>query len=358
MSEPWLDQAQSVRQAETLAVDKLVAYLKSAPLDLAGPLQVEQFPSGFSNLTYLLRFGPREVVLRRPPFGSAVKSAHDMGREYHILAHLAQIYDKVPRPLLYCADETVLGAPFYLMERVKGVILRAQLPPAMAPALMGRIAMAFIENLAELHALDYEAAGLAELGRPAGYAERQIKGWTNRYRQARTDEIPELERVAAWLADHLPARSGSALIHNDYKYDNLILDPADWSRILAVLDWEMSTLGDPLMDLGSSLGYWVEAGDPEVMHTLQFSPTTLPGNPSRVELVQRYAQASGRDMADIVFYYAYGLFKLAGIIQQIYYRYKMGYTQDSRFAELHRVVRACGLIAAQVIDKQRLERLF
>jgi aminoglycoside phosphotransferase (APT) family kinase protein len=360
MSEKWIDNSQAVRPGEELDLEKLAAYLKAHIPGLSGDLTVSQFPKGFSNLTYLLRVGERAFVLRRPPFGTKVKGAHDMGREYNILSHLYQVYPKVPRPWLYCTDEAVLGAPFYVMERVEGVILRAAMPPEMhpAPALMGRIATAFIDNLADLHAVDYATAGLGELGRPAGYVERQIGGWTKRYHNARTDDIPEFERVATWLAEHQPPETGAALIHNDYKYDNLILDPTAWSRIIAVLDWEMSTLGDPLMDVGTSLSYWVEADDPEVMHTLQFSPTTLPGNPTREEFVQRYAQQSGRDISNITFYYAYGLFKLAVVIQQIYYRYKMGHTQDPRFASLDRVVLACSQIAAQVIKKQRLNRLF
>jgi aminoglycoside phosphotransferase (APT) family kinase protein len=304
--------------------------------------------------------GQREMVLRRPPFGSEVKSAHDVGREYRILSQLRPFYGKVPPMLLHCQDETVLGEPFYVMERVRGVILRAGLPAAMqpAPALMGQIATTFIDNLAELHAVDYQAAGLAELGRPAGYVERQIRGWTQRYHRARTDDLPEMDQVAAWLAEKMPPESGAALIHNDYKYDNLVLDPADWSHIVAVLDWEMATLGDPLLDLGTSLGYWVQGDDPALMHTLQFSPTYLPGNPGRAELAAQYAQASGRDISNIVYYYVYGTFKLAVVIQQIYYRYKLGLTQDSRFASLDQVVRACSLIAAQAIVRQRLDQLF
>jgi aminoglycoside phosphotransferase (APT) family kinase protein len=253
----------------------LGAYLQRQLPDLTGPLVVRQFPSGFSNLTYLVQIGEQELVLRRPPFGAAIKTAHDMGREYMILSHLQRVYPKVPRTLFYCDDETVLGAPFYVMERIQGVILRTVVPDAMIPppALMGRIAGAFIDNLVELHAVDYQAAGLGNLGRPAGYVQRQIEGWTRRYAHAQTDDVPELERVAAWLSEHRPPESGAALIHNDYKYNNLVLDPNDWSRIVAVLDWEMATLGDPLMDLGTTLGYWIEPDDPPVMQVLRFSPT-------------------------------------------------------------------------------------
>ena len=356
----WVDQPKAVREGEALDVERLQAYLNEHLPEADGMLAVEQFPSGFSNLTYLIRLGPRELVLRRPPFGTNVKSAHDMGREYTILVHLSPVYPKAPRPLVYCDDASVLGAPFYVMERVEGVILRPRMPEGMIPppALMARIAESFIDTFAELHAVDYEAAGLDELGRPDGYVQRQIEGWTKRYRRAHTDDVPEIERMAAWLAEHQPPESGASLIHNDYKYDNLVLDPADWARVIAVLDWEMTTLGDPLMDLGSSLGYWTDPDDPPPLQQLQLSPTTLPGNPTRADLVERYTQASGRDVGDVVFYYVYGLFKLAVIVQQIYYRYKHGHTQDPRFARLIDAVRGCGYAAMQAIAKGRIDRLF
>ena len=361
MSTHWIDRPTTVRAGEALNTEQLGAYLHRQQPDLNGPIVITQFPRGFSNLTYLIQAGGRELVLRRPPFGAEIKTAHDMGREYKILSHLYQVYPKIPRPVLYCSDETVIGAPFYLMERVVGVILRPTMPQAMIPdpTLMRRIANSFIDNLVELHTADYQAAGLGDLGRPAGYVTRQINGWIKRYEQARTDDIPELERIAAWLPDNILPESGAAMIHNDYRYDNLILNPNDWTQIMAVLDWEMATLGDPLMDLGTTLGYWVEVDDPpEMQRILQFSPTMLPGNPGREELVARYARQSGREISDIVFYYVYGLFKLAVIIQQIYRRYKLGLTQDPRFAQLDQVVWMCGRIARQAIEKKRLDRLF
>jgi aminoglycoside phosphotransferase (APT) family kinase protein len=360
MSVDWIDQPAPVRPGEELDSDKLGAYLQEHLGDLDGPLAIRQFPSGFSNLTYLIQAGGQELVLRRPPFGVNIKSAHDMGREYRILSHLHRVYPKVPRPLLYCQDEAALGAEFYIMERVRGIILRADMPEAMAPPpdLMARIAEAFIDNLVALHAVDYEAAGLGDLGRPAGYVQRQIEGWARRYEKARTDDIPEIERAAAWLVRHMPPEAGAALIHNDYKYNNLVLGPADWSHILAVLDWEMATLGDPLMDVGAMLGYWIDVDDPPLMQTLRYSPTALPGNPTREALVERYIQKSGRRAPDIVFYYVYGVFRLAVIIQQIHRRYKLGFTQDQRFAGLDREVRLCGQIATQAIEKQRIDRLF
>lgn len=359
MIDPFIDRARPVRPGEELEVERLGIYLYQQWGRIPGSLTVEQFPNGFSNLTYLLRLGDRELVLRRPPFGANVRGGHDMGREFRILSRLRPVYAKAPEALLFCADESILGAPFYVMERVQGVILRAQMPAAMRPDAeqMAGIAASFVQNMADLHRVDVAAAGLSDLGRPEGYVQRQIDGWTARYAKARTDDIPEMEQAATWLAGHLPPESGACLIHNDYKYDNLVLDPADWTQIRAVLDWEMATLGDPLMDLGTALGYWVELGDPEILRTFQFSPTTLPGNPSRRELVEAYAQASGRAVDHALFYYVYGLFKLAVIVQQIYRRYRLGHTQDPRFAPLIHVVRACAQTAALAIAHNRLDAL-
>jgi aminoglycoside phosphotransferase (APT) family kinase protein len=263
--------------------------------------------------------------------------------------------------LAYCEDETVLGAPFYVMERLKGIILRAAAPKGLelTPAVMRALSENFSDNLVEIHRVDYQAAGLGDLGRPAGYVRRQIEGWTQRYVNARTDDIPDIERVAAWLAEHMPpdADSGGALIHNDYKYDNLVLSSDDPASIIGVLDWEMATIGDPLMDLGTSLGYWVDPDDPPELQTLRFGLTTLPGNLNRRELAQRYAQQSGRDISNILFYYVYALLKIAVIVQQIYARYKAGFTQDERFARLIDAVWALGRTAVLAIDKGRIDDL-
>lgn len=366
-----IDRPAPVRSGEELDTESLSAYLAARLPGFAGQVEVLQFPAGFSNLTYLLRLktddGPREVVLRRPPFGSEVATAHDMGREHRVLSALAPVWPKAPRPLLYCDDPEVLGAPFYLMERVSGVVLRSR-PPAgveLTPAVLEGLSHAFVTALAELHGLDYAAAGLGDLGRPEGYVERQVRGWTKRYRAARTEDVPEVERAADWLAEHLPAHasdtSGAALIHNDFKYDNLVLDPEDLTRIVAVLDWEMATVGDPLMDLGSSLAYWIDPGDPEELRSPAVPHlTALPGNLRRSELFERYLEASGRELppgGDPVFYYAYGQLKLAGIVQQIYYRYRQGTTADPRFAGLGALVRACGRAACMAIDQGRIDRL-
>lgn len=349
----WQDRPTAVRSGEALNIEKLEPYLKERLPHLDGPLVIEQFPSGFSNLTYLIRGGETELVLRRPPFGANIKSAHDMSREFRILSHLITLYPKVPQPHLYCEDETIIGAPFYVMERLSGVILRPHMPPEMIPAppLMSRIAQSLIDNLAALHALDYQAAGLGDFGKPEGYVERQITGWSKRYLRAKTDEIADMEKAAAWLHANLPPETAATLIHNDFKYDNLVLDTADWANIIGVLDWEMATIGDPLMDLGTSLGYWIQPDDPPELLAMRFSPTTLPGNPTRDELVERYTRQSGRDVSNLTFYYVYGLFKLAVIVQQIYYRYKMGYTNDPRFANLIGAVKACGNMAVRAIEK-------
>jgi aminoglycoside phosphotransferase (APT) family kinase protein len=349
-----------VRRGEELPIEPLVDYLSSHLPELSGPVVVEQFPAGFSNLTYLLRFADRELVLRRPPIGAKIKTAHDMGREYRILSHLYPVYKKVPRPLLFCEDESVLGAPFYVMERVKGIILRAK-PPAemdLSPDVMRVLSETFIENLAEIHEIDYEAAGLGELGSPKGYVKRQVEGWTKRYYNARTDDVPSIERLADWLQQNLPADSEkAALIHNDYKYDNIVLAPDDLGRVMAVLDWEMATIGDPLMDFGTSLGYWVDAQDPEEWQRYGFGLTARAGSLTRNELLEHYSRRTGRVINEPVFYFAYGLLKIAVIVQQIYFRYQKGLTRDPRFAQLGGLVRACGELAQRAIERRRIDAL-
>ena len=355
-----IDRSSSVRPGEELPIEQLHEYLSAHLPDLTAPLVVEQFPAGFSNLTYLLRSGDRELVLRRPPVGAKIKTAHDMSREYRILSHLYPVYKKVPRPLLFCDDESILGAPFYVMERVTGIILRAQRPKGvdLPPEMMRRLSLAFIENLAEIHELDYEAAGLGELGSPQGYVKRQVEGWTGRYFNARTDDVPAIEKLADWLQQNLPADSERAgLIHNDYKYDNLVLDSHDLGRVIAVLDWEMATIGDPLMDFGTSLGYWVETNDPEAWQRYGFGLTSLPGSFTRTELLDHYIHRTGRRIDDPVFYFSYGLLKIAVIVQQIYFRYQKGLTRDPRFAGLGALVKACGELAQRAIELRRIDAL-
>lgn len=354
--EQWLDGSRPPREGEGLDLKKLEPYLRQHLAEMPGALEVEQFPSGFSNLTYLLRAGDLELVLRRPPFGNRVKSAHDMGREYRVLAQLSEVYPQAPRPFLYCDDDSVLGAPFYVMERRRGIVLRKKVPPGLeiSPVMATRLSEAFIDNLAVLHTLDYAAAGLADLGKPEGYVERQVGGWAKRYQKAQTDSWVELDQTAAWLHGHMPAESGAALVHNDYKYDNLVLAADDLTRIVAVLDWEMCTLGDPLMDLGTTLAYWTEATDDRRWQTAAFGPTSLPGSLTRQQLAERYAAETGFDVSDLTFYFCFGLFKLAVIVQQIYYRFFHGHTRDPRFANLNEMVGLLGRVAAQTIERGKI----
>jgi aminoglycoside phosphotransferase (APT) family kinase protein len=358
MSSPT-DDTRPVRDGEHLDVARLKDYLAAHLPPVAGPLTVEQFPHGHSNLTYLVRMGGHEWVLRRPPFGNRVKTAHDMGREYRILSRLCRVYAPAPVPALYCDDESVLGAPFYLMERRNGVILRGTPPDdrPMAPVLVTRLCESLVDHMVALHALDYGAAGLDNLGKPRGYVERQVTGWIKRYEDARTDDVPNLERTMTWLVANRPAESASSfssLIHNDFKFDNLVLDASDLTRVVAVLDWEMATIGDPLMDLGTTLAYWTEADDPAPLHKLLVGPTAQPGSLSRRELVERYGERTGRDVSNMLFYYVCGRFKVAVIAQQIYARHYRGMTRDARFAGFNEVVAALALAAVHAIDTRRL----
>ncbi|HEU4507047.1 MAG TPA: phosphotransferase family protein [Pyrinomonadaceae bacterium] len=349
-----------MRPGEELPSDRLCAYLQNHLTNINQPLIIKQYPAGFSNLTYLLKSGDREFVLRRPPIGAKIKTAHDMGREYRILSHLYPVYKKVPRPLLFCDDESILGAPFYVMERVNGIILRAKPPKdiELSSQTMRGLSQTFIETLAEIHEVDYEAAGLGDLGAPQGYVKRQVEGWTKRYQNSRTDDVPAIEQLSVWLLENLPPDSErSALIHNDYKYDNLVLSPDNLTEVVAVLDWEMATIGDPLMDFGTSLGYWVEKNDPEEWQRYGFGLTSLEGSFTRNELLDHYSKRTGRKIDNPVFYFAYGLLKIAVIVQQIYFRYQKGLTRDPRFAQLGNLVKACGALAQRSIELNRIDGL-
>ena len=329
-----VDVTKPVRAGEELDVARLSAFVHKE-LGIAGAITVEQFPGGHSNLTYCVRAGDREMVLRRPPVGSKVKSAHDMGREVAVLSKLSPVYPRAPRVFAYDVTGEVLGALFYLMERRRGVILRKQLPAELASdrAAIRKICELLVDALVDLHAVDYAAAGLGDFGKPAGYIERQVIGWTERYKGSQTDDIAAITEVAAWLATHMPAEGAPALIHNDFKFDNVIFEP-DLSAITGVLDWEMTTIGDPLMDLGTSLSYWSQASDSPAYHQLPFGPTASPGMLTRQEIAARYLERSGRKADSLVFYYAFGLLKTAVIAQQIYYRFAKGLTQDARFAAM------------------------
>lgn len=351
---PIIDQAAPVRAGEELNTTALNQYLAAQLPDFGGITAVKQFPGGYSNLTYLIETPQTAYVLRRPPVGANIKSAHDMGREFRVLSLLKPVYAKVPQPVLYCNDNSILGAPFYLMQRVNGVILRNRPPKGLdlTPQLMQAISEATIDNLAQLHALDVKKTGLLELGKPTGYVKRQVSGWIQRYYKAETDEIAEMNLLAQWMPDNLPPETTAAFIHNDYKYDNLVLNPHDLTQIIAVLDWEMATVGDPLMDLGTTLAYWAQANEHPAL--TQFSLTSLPGNLTRDQALQRYALKSGRNIDDFVFYYAFGCFKIGVICQQIYARYKQGFTTDPRFAALLELVRAIAQNGSHAVQSKQI----
>jgi aminoglycoside phosphotransferase (APT) family kinase protein len=347
----FTDPTSSVRPGEELNLEALRAYFDAHAPELRGPIAVEQFPSGHSNLTYMLKVGDREMVLRRPPFGSKVKTAHDMSREFRILSGLHPVYPPAPRPVLFCDDEAVIGAKFYLMERIRGVILRKQLPAGLtlSPETADRLCESFISNLAVIHAVNFQAAGLGDVGKPDGYLKRQVDGWSERYAGSQTDDIAEINQVIPWLKANLPASPPPTLVHNDYKYDNIMLDAADLTRIVGVLDWEMSTIGDPLTDLGGALGYWVQADDPPELLASSFGPTHAPGSWTRRRLADRYAEITGRDIGNVQYYIVFATFKTAVIIQQIYYRFVKGHTHDERFAPMLEYVKLLARVATELL---------
>jgi len=354
---PPLDEPRAIRAGEELDVAKLEPYLRRELDVKGGAFEVQQFPGGHSNLTYAVQLGDAEYVLRRPPFGAKIKSAHDMGREYKVLSSLWRTYPKAPKAVLFCEDEDVLGADFYLTELARGVILLRDLPDGVTFDEDGARALshAFVDALVELHRVDYEAAGLGDLGRPDGFVTRQVEGWTRRYAKAKTDDVPDVDRVAAWLADNIPTSPAPTLVHNDFKHDNLVLNPDDLTRVTAVLDWEMCTTGDPLMDLGTSLAYWVQDDDDDFrMQAFRIIPTNLPGTFTRAEVAQAYGEKSGTDVSDAVFYYVFGLFKVAVVAQQIYARFAAGQTQDPRFAPFIEGVRGLSAQAARYLGRSSL----
>lgn len=331
-SAPGSDASRPVRPGEELDVPAVDAWLKSRVPDLYGTPQVSQYTGGASNWTYRLRYPAHDLILRRPPAGTKAKSAHDMGREFRVQSDLAPFYP-VPAMIALCEDLSVIGVPFYVMRRIAGRILSARLPQGFSldPAAARALSQNAIDRLADLHQVDVRAAGLESLGRGAGYCRRQIEGWSERYRKARTWNVPRFEKVIAWLAARTPEDLATRVIHNDFRLDNLVLAEDDPARIVGVLDWEMATLGDPLMDLGNSLAYWVEAGDGPISRAVRRQPTHLPGMLTRGQVIARYAERTGFAPPSWTFYEVYGVFRLAGIAQQIYYRYHHGETRNPAF---------------------------
>jgi aminoglycoside phosphotransferase (APT) family kinase protein len=330
-----VDEPTRVRPGEELDTGRSDAAIKRAVPGLSGQPEIREFPSGASNLTYLVRYPEREFVLRRPPFGYKAKSAHDMRREATILSALQPVYPYVPKIVAFFDDPDILATDFYLMEPIRGIIVRRDLPRGLelSPQDARRLCMNLIDRMIELHRVDYQAAGMAGIGKGTGYAQRQVAGWSDRYRKSRTADVGDFESVMSWLQTRVPAEdSGTCVIHNDFRFDNVVLNPENPMEIIGVLDWEMATLGDPLMDLGNTLAYWVQANDDALFINMRRQPTHLPGMMTRAEVIQYYAEKTGRRAADFDFYIIYGLFRLAVIAQQIYYRYFHGQTRNSQFA--------------------------
>ncbi|PPK68990.1 phosphotransferase family protein [Actinokineospora auranticolor] len=330
--------AGEVRAEDRFDVVAVHAWLKST-MDIGDERpRVRQFPGGASNLTYLLTYPDRELVLRRPPASRKAVSAHDMRREYLVQQRLKPVYPLVPEVYGLCRDPAVIGADFYVMQRIQGTILRRDLPAGMtlSERQAHELSTALVDRLVDLHGVDPEAAGLADLGRGAGYVGRQVRGWTARYSAARTGNAPDFAAVTTWLAANRPEDVATVVIHNDWRLDNVVLDAE--LAVVGVLDWEMATLGDPLMDLAGALAYWPQADDDAVFRELRRQPTHLPGMLTRAEVIARYREHTGLACADWDFYEVFGLFRLAAIAQQIYYRYHHGQTGNPAFADFRRLV--------------------
>lgn len=340
--------------SNTLTFDLLKEYL-ATPLNCPSEqIQINQLPGGYSNLSFLVKIPTQKLILRRPPFGEKIAKAHDMGREFAILQGLKKAgYTKSPTPLLFCEEESIFGAPFFLMEFVEGAIIRNKVPQEMVLGKVEfeKLSKSAVDCLVDLHQLELVQSGLIQLGKPEGFTQRQVTGWVERYFRAKTNELPELEILATWLQENIPSTEYSAFIHNDFKYDNLVLNPADPCSIRSVLDWEMATVGNPLMDLGTALAYWAEESDPEILKL--FNLSHLPGNLTREELMDYYFSKAAGSKEEMIFYYVFGLFKVAVIAQQIFKRYSLGHSTDARFAQLIYVVEAAGKKAIQTLQSNQ-----
>ena len=322
------------RLDEELVLDRLEPYLRERLPVTDGECVVRQFQGGHANLTYSVRFGDSEYVLRRPPLGPIAPGSHDMQREFRVLSKLHRHFSLAPQSHLYCADETIIGAPFQMMERRHGIVIRNSMPPLSGdgPLLRRRIGEMMVDVLAQLHRVDRDEAGLVDLGHPEGFVERQLQGWSTRWKAAAHEDNAEMAQLIGWLEQRRPATRYVSILHNDYKLDNMLVDGQDPATPVAVLDWDMCTSGDALMDLGYLLNQWVEPEDDPAWIEWAAMPTWQPGFARRDEVIERYCVRSGFDVGDIQWYYAFSVMKFAVIIQQIYIRYRRGQTMDERFA--------------------------
>lgn len=335
-----------VREGEGLDWRALDDYLKKTIPAVKGTARISQYPAGNSNLTYRLEYPAIDLVVRRPPFGSKVYSAHSMSREYRIMKGLRPVFPAVPEVLAYSDDENVIGSEFYVMRRVEGQVAAGKKLPSRWNFSVDdtrRLCRAFWSKLIELHQVDYKAVGLAGFGKPEGYSRRQVEGWNKRMRRSTTPDGETFTDVQDWLLTELPRTEPPAsILHGDFRLDNVILAKNDPYAVVALLDWEISALGNPLMDLGNALAYWVEADDPEYLQALMMQPSSARGMLTRREIVDMYAQKTGVDISDISYYYTFGIFRNLVILQQIYYRFFHGKTLDKRFAGFGVLVQALG----------------
>ncbi|MEO8010166.1 MAG: phosphotransferase family protein [Dokdonella sp.] len=330
-----IDASTAVRAGEELDVARVDAFLREHIDGLDGAPAISQFAGGASNLTYLVRYANRDLVLRRPPFGAHAKSAHNMLREARIMRALKPVYAHLPEVLALGENTDVIGCEFYVMQRIVGIIARQDLPAELGldADATRTLCRNVIDRMIELHAIDHRTEGLETIGRGEGYVARQIGGWSDRWRRARTDDVGDFEAVIAWLVARQPAGDvATCVIHNDFRFDNVVLDPANPLEVIAVLDWEMATLGDPLMDLGSTLAYWVEAKDDAVFQRMRRQPTNAAGMFTRREVIEYYGTRTGLDVTSFDFYSIFGLFRLAAIAQQIYRRFRDGHAKNPQFA--------------------------
>ncbi len=321
--------AGAVRSGEELNVEALAQFLRERLPGAEHGIAIEQFRGGHSNLTYLIRTSGGEYVLRRPPLGPVPAKAHDMSREFAVLDAVHPLFPPAPKPLLLCTDTAIAGAVFFVMERRRGFIVRDAEPWQLrgVPGVRQRISRAIVDCLARLHTIDIEASGVAGLGKPQGFLERQVHGWAERWQRAKTAELPGMDALVHWLTTKLPPSPAATLVHNDFKLDNVMLEESDPGHIAAVLDWEMATVGDPLVDVGLLLCYWLHSPGLQGQAAL----TTQPGWFTREQILTRYAKKTRRDVSGMRYYEVFAMFKLAVVLQQIYARFHRGQTQDERF---------------------------
>ncbi|UOB75566.1 phosphotransferase family protein [Pseudoalteromonas sp. APM04] len=333
MNTQLLDQAKNVRQGEELDTQKVDAWLKQHLSQLTGEPSVTQYAGGASNWTYCLEYPEQSLILRRAPKGTKAKGAHDMAREYKLQQALKPVYSYVPNMEAFCDDENILGTDFYVMEKLTGIIPRKNLPRGLTPTpeRTKKLCENVLDCLVELHKVDYKQANLSHLGKGKGYTQRQISGWSERFNKAKTWNVPSGKKVIKWLENNMPSNERICITHNDFRFDNVVLDANDYTNVLGILDWELATLGDPLMDLGNTLAYWVEPGDDFLAQATRRQPTHLEGMLTRKEVVAYYCKKMNITVDDFTFYEVYGLFRLAGIVQQIYYRYHHGQTKNPAF---------------------------